>query len=253
MAKTKPVSKGIQTAFVAADTQNSHRFDGADPASLARYIDHTMLKPEADDAAFDKLCSEAQQYGFKSVCINSCRISYVKQKLNGTGVSICSVIGFPLGCMDTQSKTFEACRAVELGADELDMVINVGALKSGNLEYVEDDVSAVRKATEPTTVLKVIIETSLLTDDEKVSACKISRNAGADFVKTCTGFAGGGATSEDLALMRQIVGPDMGVKASGGIRNYDRAVEVLNAGANRIGAVSSVAIVTGVRAEGAGY
>jgi deoxyribose-phosphate aldolase len=155
--------------------------------------------------------------------------------------------------MDSRVKALEGRRAIEEGAQELDMVINVGALKGGQLKLVEDDIRTVRRATRGTTVLKVIIETSLLTDDEKVLACELSKKAGADFVKTCTGFAGGGATAEDIALMRRVVGPDMGVKASGGIRNYDKAVEVLNAGANRIGAVSSVAIVTGVRAEGKGY
>jgi deoxyribose-phosphate aldolase len=229
------------------------KFTGADPASLAKYIDHTMLKPDAPLTAFDKLCDEAVHYGFKSVCVNSCRVPYVTKKLQNTGVKVCSVIGFPLGAMDSRGKAFEARRAIEEGAQELDMVINVGALKSGDLKYVEDDIRAVRRATRGTTVLKVIIETSLLTEEEKVLACEISKKAGADFVKTCTGFAGGGATAEDLQLMRRVVGPNMGVKASGGIRNYDKAVLVLNAGANRIGAVSSVPIVTGVRAEGEGY
>lgn len=228
-------------------------FTGADPASLAKYIDHTMLRPEAPLTAFDKLCAEAIQYGFKSVCVNSCRVPYVTRKLQGTEVKVCSVIGFPLGAMDSRVKALEGRRAIEEGAQELDMVMNVGALKGGQLKLVEDDIRAVRRATRGTTVLKVIIETSLLTDDEKVLACEIAKKAGADFVKTCTGFAGGGATAEDIALMRRVVGPKMGVKASGGIRNYDKAVEVLNAGANRIGAVSSVAIVTGVRAEGKGY
>lgn len=229
------------------------QFSGADPASLAKYIDHTMLKPEAPLAAFDKLCDEAVQYGFKSVCVNSFRVPYVTRKLQNTGVKICAVIGFPLGAMDSRAKAFEARRAIEEGAQELDMVINVGALKSGDLKYVEDDIRAVRRATRGTTVLKVIIETFLLTEEEKVLACEISKKAGADFVKTCTGFAGGGATPEDIALMRRVVGPDMGVKASGGVRNYDKAVLLLNAGASRIGCVSSVPIVTGVRAEGEGY
>lgn len=225
------------------------KFTGADPASLAKYIDHTMLRPEAPLTAFDTLCEEAIHYGFKSVCVNSCRVAYVTRKLQGTEVKVCSVIGFPLGAMDSRVKALEGRRAIEEGAQELDMVINVGALKGGQLKLVEDDIRAVRRATRGTTVLKVIIETSLLTDDEKVLACEISKKAGADFVKTCTGFAGGGATVEDLALMRRVVGPDMGVKASGGIRNYDKAVALLNAGANRIGAVSSVAIVTGVHGQ----
>jgi deoxyribose-phosphate aldolase len=229
------------------------KFSGINPAELAQYVDHTMLKPESTLAMFDKLCAEAKQYKFKSVCVNSCRVPYVTKKLQGTGVLVCSVIGFPLGAMDSRGKAFEARRAVEEGAKEIDMVINIGALKSGELHLVEEDIRAVRRATRGTTVLKVIIETALLTQDEKVLACEIAKKAGADFVKTCTGFAGGGATVEDIALMRRIVGPNMGVKASGGVRDYDKAVAVLNAGANRIGAVAGVAIVTGVRGEGKGY
>jgi len=222
------------------------------PASMAKYIDHTMLMPDAPDAAFDKLCEEAIYWSFASVCVNSSRVRYVAKKLQGTPVKACAVIGFPLGQMDSRSKAFEARRCIEDGASELDMVINVGALKSGNLKLVEEDIRTVRRATRGNTVLKVIIETSLLTDDEKIIACQLSKKAGADFVKTCTGFAGGGATPHDIALMRRTVGPDMGVKASGGMRNYPRAAQIIAAGANRIGAVSSVAIVTGQSGAG-GY
>ncbi len=222
------------------------------PAQLAKYIDHTMLKPDAPDAAFDKLCDEAVHWKFKSVCVNSSRVRYVAKKLQGTGINVCAVVGFPLGQMDSRSKAFEARRCISDGAGELDMVINVGALKSGNLKLVEDDIRAVRRATRNTTVLKVIIETSLLTDEEKVIACELSKKAGADFVKTCSGFAGGGATPEDIALMRRTVGPEFGVKASGGVRNHPRAVQLIAAGANRLGCVSSVAIVTGQEGEG-GY
>jgi deoxyribose-phosphate aldolase len=229
------------------------KFSGINPAELAQYIDHTILKPESTLAMIDKVCAEAKQYQFKSVCVNSGRVPYVAKKLQGTGIAVCSVIGFPLGAMDSRAKAFEARRAIEEGAKELDMVINIGALKSGELALVEEDIRTVRRATRGTTILKVIIETSLLTQDEKVLACEISKKAGADFVKTSTGFAGGGATVEDIALMRRIVGPNMGVKASGGVRDYDKAVAVLNAGANRIGAVSGVAIVTGVRGESKGY
>jgi deoxyribose-phosphate aldolase len=227
---------------------------GADtsPAQIAKYIDHTMLMPDAPDAAFDKLCDEAVEWGFFSVCVNSSRVSYVARKLQGTAVKVSAVIGFPLGAMDSTSKAFEARRAVSDGAHELDMVMNIGAMKSGDIKLVENDIRAVRRATRGTTILKVIIETSLLTDDEKVLACEISKRAGADFVKTCTGFAGGGATPHDIALMRRTVGPQMGVKASGGMRNYPRAVQIIAAGANRIGAVSSVAIVTGQEGQG-GY
>jgi len=226
--------------------------DAIPPAGLAKYIDHTMLQPYANDQAFDKLCEEAIKWGFCSCCVNSCRVKYIADKLRGTGVKVCSVIGFPLGQMDSRSKAFETRRCVEDGADEIDMVINVGMLKSGHLDYVEEDIRTVRRATRQNTVLKVIIETSLLEDEEKVIACELSKRAGADFVKTCTGFAGGGANPHDISLMRRTVGPNMGVKASGGMRNYPRAVQILEAGANRIGAVSSVAIVTGQEGQG-GY
>jgi deoxyribose-phosphate aldolase len=226
--------------------------DGPSPASLAKYIDHTMLMPDATDAAFDKLCAEALEWGFATVCVNSGRVAYVARKLRGTDVKVCAVIGFPLGAMDSRAKAFEARRCVEDGAVEVDMVLNIGALKGGNLKLAEEDIRAVRRATRANTVLKVIIETSLLGDDEKVLACQIAKKAGANFVKTCTGFAGGGATPADISLMRRTVGPDFGVKASGGMRNYPRAVQILAAGATRIGAVSSVAIVTGQEGQG-GY
>ncbi|MDP6542847.1 MAG: deoxyribose-phosphate aldolase [Phycisphaerae bacterium] len=222
------------------------------PAQLAKYIDHTMLMPDAPDAAFDKLVEEAIEWGFFSVCVNSSRVAYVAKKVQGTDVKVSAVIGFPLGAMDSTAKAFEARRAISDGAHELDMVMNIGAMKSGDIKLVENDIRAVRRATRGTTILKVIIETSLLTDDEKVLACEISKRAGADFVKTCTGFAGGGATPHDIALMRRTVGPQMGVKASGGMRNYPRAIQIIAAGANRIGAVSSVAIVTGQEGQG-GY
>ena len=220
------------------------------PSDVAKYIDHTMLRPEAPTAAFDKLCQEALTYRFLSVCVNSCRIAYVARKLQGTGVRACSVVGFPLGAMTSRSKAFEAREAISDGAVEIDMVINIGLLKSGDTHGVEEDIRAVRRATRANTVLKVIIETALLTQDEKVMACEISRKAGADFVKTCTGFSGGGASVEDIALMRRVVGRDMGVKASGGVRTYKNAIALIGAGANRLGSVSSVAIVTG--AEGTG-
>ena len=219
-------------------------------ATLAGYIDHTLLKPEAVMSQFEQLCDEAVKYKFKSVCVNSSWIPFVAKKLRGTGVKICSVIGFPLGEMDTRSKAFEARNAIANGADELDMVINVGALKSGNLKLVEEDIRAIKRACRNTTVLKVILETGLLTDEEKIIACEISRKAGADFVKTSTGFSGSGATVHDVALMRRIVGPGMGVKASGGIRNFDQAVALINAGANRLGCGSSVAVITGAESQG---
>jgi deoxyribose-phosphate aldolase len=220
------------------------------PGDVAPYIDHTMLRPEAPTAAFDKLCQEALQYRFCSVCVNSSRIAYVARRLQGSSVKVCSVVGFPLGAMTSRSKAFEAREAIEDGASEVDMVINIGLLKSGDHRAVEEDIRAVRRATRSTTVLKVIIETAFLTQDEKVMACELSRKAGADFVKTCTGFGGGGATVEDISLMRRTVGRDMGVKASGGVRTYKTALALIGAGATRLGCVSSVAIVTG--AEGSG-
>ena len=219
-------------------------------SELAGYIDHTLLKPEAVIPQFEQLCNEAVKYKFKSVCVNSSWIPFVAKKLRGTGIKICSVIGFPLGEMDTRSKAFEARNAVGNGADELDMVINVGALKSGNLKLVEEDIRAIKRACRNTTILKVILETGLLTDEEKIIACEISRKAGADFVKTSTGFSGSGATIHDVALMRRIVGPAMGVKASGGIRNFDQAVALISAGANRLGCGASVDVITGAESRG---
>jgi len=219
-------------------------------AELAAFIDHTLLKPEAVVQQFEQLCNEAVRYKFKSVCVNSSWIPFVAKKLRGTSVKICSVIGFPLGEMDTRSKAFEARNAIGNGADELDMVINVGALKSGNLKLVEEDIRAIKRACRSTTILKVILETGLLTDEEKIIACEISRKVGADFVKTSTGFSGSGATIHDVALMRRIVGPRMGVKASGGIRNFNQAVALIHAGASRLGCGSSVDVITGAESSG---
>jgi deoxyribose-phosphate aldolase len=220
------------------------------PSDVAKYIDHTLLKPEAATAAFDKLCQEALQYRFFGVCVNSSRVGYVARKLQGTGINVCSVVGFPLGAMTSRSKAFETREAISDGASEIDMVINVSLLKSGDLRGVEEDIRSVRRATRANTALKVIIETALLSQDEKVMACEISKKAGADFVKTCTGFSGGAASVEDISLMRRIVGPGMGVKASGGVRTYKTAVALIGAGANRLGCVSSVAIVTNQEGQG---
>ena len=215
------------------------------PSEMVKYIDHTVLKPDADQTAFDKLCKEAGEYRFKAVCVNSNRVWYVAKKLHGTGVEICSVVGFPLGAMDSRAKAFEAQVAVENGATELDMVMNIGALKSGDIKTVEKDIQAVRTAVPRPAILKVIIETCLLSDEEKVMACKLAKNAGADFVKTSTGFSTGGAVAKDIALMRKTVGPDMGVKASGGIKNWNDAISMIKAGANRLGVSSGVAIIQG--------
>ena len=219
-------------------------------AELAKYIDHTLLKPDSTAEQFDQLCKEALMYKFKSVCVNSSWVSYVSKKLRGSDIIVCSVVGFPLGGMDSRSKAFETQNAIENGAKEIDMVINIGALKSGNLKLVEEDIRAVRRASRSNTILKVIFETNLLTENEKILACEISKKAGANFVKTSTGFSGGGATVEDVILMRRIVGPNMGVKASGGIRDYNSAVALIKAGANRLGCGASVAIMTGAAAKG---
>jgi deoxyribose-phosphate aldolase len=223
---------------------------GVTAAELAGYIDHTLLKPGSVTSQFEQLCDEAVKYKFKSVCVNSSWVPFVAKKLRGTGVKICSVIGFPLGEMDTRSKAFEARNAIGNGAEELDMVINVSALKSGNLKLVEEDIRAIKRVCRSSTVLKVILETGLLTDEEKIIACEISRKVGADFVKTSTGFSGSGATIHDVALMRRIVGSQMGVKASGGIRNFEQAVALIHAGASRLGCGASVEVVTGAEARG---
>jgi len=218
---------------------------------LAAMIDHTLLKPEATAEEVDKLCKEAREYGFCSVCVNTSWVSRCRDLLRGSRVKVCCVVGFPLGAMDSRTKAYETREAIGNGADEIDMVINIGAIKSGQWDVVEKDVRAVVQAARNKTT-KVILETGLLTDDEKVKACMICKNAGATFVKTSTGFVKGSiATEADIALMRRTVGPRMGVKASGGVRSLADAKKMIAAGATRIGASSGVAIVTG--GEGKGY
>ncbi len=212
-------------------------------SEMSKRIDHTLLKPEALRSSFDSFCSEAVLYGFKTVCVNSAWVAHVAQKVRGSEVAVCAVVGFPLGSTHREAKAFEAEKAVEDGATELDMVLNIGALKGGDLKTVEADIRAVRQAAAGPTVLKVIIETCLLTDKEKIRACEIAKHAGADFVKTSTGFSSGGATVEDVALMRRIVGHEMGVKASGGIKDWLAAVAMIKAGADRIGTSAGVVIV----------
>ena len=212
-------------------------------AEMALYIDHTLLKPEATFDALAKLGAEALSYDFKAVCVNSANVAFMAAKLQGSNVAVCTVVGFPLGAMQTHAKAFEAQNAVVDGATELDMVLNIGALKSGDLKTVADDILTVRKAAERPILLKVIIETCLLTEDEKIKACEIAKDAGADFVKTSTGFAGGGATLEDVALMREVVGREMGVKASGGIKDWSTALTMIKAGATRLGTSSGVEIL----------
>jgi len=219
---------------------------------LARMIDHTLLKPDAKQSDIDKLCTEAAKYKFASVCINPGWVKYCSQRLAGSGVMVCTVVGFPLGATSTSAKSCETVQAIADGADEIDMVINIGALKSGNLQLVEDDIRQVVRAAGGKTV-KVILETSLLNDEEKTAACRLSKNARAHFVKTSTGFGGGGATAADIALMRKTVGPEMGVKASGGVRDLKTAKEMIAAGATRVGASASVAIVSGAASDSKGY
>jgi deoxyribose-phosphate aldolase len=214
--------------------------------NVAAMIDHTLLKPEATRQQIESLCQEAKEYKFASVCVNPTWVSTAKELLAGSGVMVCTVIGFPLGATTSETKAFETKNAIENGAEEVDMVINIGALKDHNDELVEKDIRAVVEAAKGKAHTKVIIETSLLTKEEKVRACELSVKAGADFVKTSTGFSTGGATAEDIALMRKTVGPDVGVKASGGVRNTEDVQKMIEAGATRIGASSSIAIVNGI-------
>jgi deoxyribose-phosphate aldolase len=212
--------------------------------SLPHMIDHTLLKPDATQDQIAQLCYEARKYGFASVCVNPTNVSLCTQLLKGSGVPVCTVVGFPLGATSTEVKVFEAQQAIRNGATEVDMVINVGALKSRDYELVERDVASVARACHAgNAILKVIIEAALLTDEEKVVACQLVKVASADFVKTSTGFGPGGATLEDVTLMRRVVGPTMGVKAAGGIRTYEDAQKMIAAGATRIGASASVKIV----------
>jgi len=217
---------------------------GAVPADLAKLIDHTLLKPDATRAEVVTLCEEARKHRFASVCVNTTWVPVAKAMLAGTDVMVCAVVGFPLGAMSPTAKAYEAREAVRQGAREIDMVINLGALKSRDYETVFEDICRVVKMSAPAGV-KVILETSTLTHDEKVIGCTLSKLAGAAFVKTSTGFAKGGATVEDVALMRLLVGNDVGVKASGGVRTAEDALKMAQAGANRLGASASVAIVTG--------
>lgn len=213
-----------------------------DKKTIASMIDHTLLKPEATPAQIEKLCAEAAEYHFASVCVNPVYIPLAARLLKGTGVKVCCVVGFPLGAIAPEQKAAEAASCAAMGAEELDMVIHVGAAKAGDWALVQRDIEGVVKAAAGHTV-KVIIETYLLTDEEKVKACEAAKAAGAHFVKTSTGFSTGGATTHDIALMRKTVGPEMGVKASGGIRDYETAMAMIEAGANRIGASAGIAIV----------
>jgi deoxyribose-phosphate aldolase len=211
---------------------------------IAKYIDHTILKPEATVEDVKKLCKEAREYNFASVCVNGCYAALVSTELAGSDVKTCVVVGFPLGAMTKEAKAFETTDAINNGANEIDMVINVGALKDKNYDLLKEEIEAVVNAAKGKAIVKVIIETCLLTDQEKIKVCEISKEAKADFVKTSTGFSSGGATKEDIALMRKTVGQDLGVKASGGVRDYKTAMDMINAGASRIGASAGIAIVS---------
>ena len=223
-----------------------------EPAALAQYIDHTLLAADASREQIVTLCREAQEHGFYSVCVNSGQVPHAAQLLVGQKVKVCAVVGFPLGAGLTASKAFEAAQAIAAGAGEIDMVLNIGALKEGLLEVVRDDIDAVKQAC-GIVPLKVILETCLLDDEQKIRACEICRELNVAFVKTSTGFSRSGATVEDVALMRRVVGADIGVKASGGVRDYATAVAMIEAGATRLGTSSGIAIVTGAQATGSGY
>ena len=218
--------------------------------NLAKMIDHTLLKPDATPDQIAQLCFEARKYQFASVCVNPTWVKLCAQLLEGSPVKVCTVIGFPLGATSSEVKVFETETAMDQGATEIDMVINIGALKARELEFVAQDIRGVVDAAHSRSIIvKVILETALLTDEEKTIACLLSKEAGADFVKTSTGFAGGGATVHDVALMRRVVGPEMGVKAAGGVRTYADAESMIKAGATRIGASAGVKILQGPAAD----
>ena len=213
---------------------------------LNKYIDHTLLKADATKEQITKLCNEAKEHNFASVCVNTCYVPLCKELLKDSDVKVCCVVGFPLGAMDSASKAFEAKTAVSNGAGEVDMVINIGALKDKDYDYVTKDIEAVVNAAKPS-IVKVIIETCLLTDEEKVEACKCAMKANAEFVKTSTGFSTSGATLQDVALMRKTVGTVCKVKAAGGIRSYEDAIKMIDAGADRLGCSAGIKIVEGAK------
>ena len=211
--------------------------------NINKLIDHTLLKPDASAEQIKRICAEAREYGFMSVCVNPSRVKLAADELKGSGVRTCCVIGFPLGATLTAVKAFETMQAIAAGADEVDMVINIGAAKDGNWNLVESDIRAVVSAANGYALVKVIIETCLLTDEEKVKACEAAMRAGADFVKTSTGFSTGGANAHDVALMRSVVGDKLGVKASGGVRTPEDAETMIAAGANRLGTSNGVKLL----------
>lgn len=218
-----------------------------EPKQIASYIDHTLLKPDAGTGAIDKLCKEAAQYGFFSVCVNSQWVAHCRKALEGTNVKVAAVVGFPLGASLSEVKAFEAAKAVENGASEIDTVLPIGSLLEGNYDAVRSDIKQVVDAVQGKAIVKVIMETGFLSDEQKATACRLSEEAGAHFVKTSTGFGPGGATVEDVRLMRQNVSPSIGVKASGGVRDLETAIKMIEAGATRLGTSSGVAIMNGIQ------
>ena len=232
---------------IALQNNGANGIVATDNSDIAGIIDHTLLKPEATEADITKVCKEAIEYNFKSVCINTHYVTLVSRLLAGTKVDTCCVVGFPLGASSTRAKVDETYDALKNGANEIDMVINIGALKSGDWNTVKRDIEGVTHASRGRALVKVILETSLLNDEEKIKACTIAKMAGADFVKTSTGFNTGGATIEDIRLMRKVVGPNVGVKASGGVRDTKTARAMMAAGANRIGTSSGINIVRGTK------
>jgi len=244
------IIKEVTQEICARPTENviqSSRGTGAE--NVAKYIDHTLLKADASMADVKKVCDEAKRYNFASVCVNSSYIKFVAEQLEGSGVKPCCVVGFPLGAMPVEAKAAETQIACEKGAKEIDMVVNIGAVKSGDWKLVFKDIEAVVAAARGSAIVKVIIEACLLTDEEKVKTCAIAKLAKAHFVKTSTGFSTGGATAEDIGLMRKTVGPEMGIKAAGGVRTYADAIKMIDAGATRLGTSAGVEIVTGAGSE----
>jgi len=241
ISKLKKLDKTDSISINSAEIKNTNTV--ITPADVAHYIDHTLLKPDATEDQIKTLCEEAAKYGFYSVCVNSSWVEYCAKKLRGSQVKVCAVVGFPLGAMDSRTKAYETRNAIENGADEIDMVINVGALKNGNLKLVEEDLRAVMRACRSTTTTKAIIETCLLTDEEKIIASQLVKKVGYDFVKTSTGFSKAGATAQDITLMRRTVGPKMGIKAAGGIHNFEEALLMIQSGATRLGASAGIKII----------
>jgi len=240
----------LQGVIDAGATRVGVLATGGAPQGVASMIDHTLLKPDATRTEIEHLCQEAAQFKFATVCVNPAWVATAARLLAGSGVGVCSVVGFPLGATTADVKSYETRRAIFDGAREIDMVINVGALKSGDLHVVERDIEAVASTCRDCSVLsKVIIEAALLTDEEKITACTLAKAAGADYVKTSTGFGPGGATAADVALMRRVVGADMGVKAAGGVRDLDGLKAMVAAGATRVGASAGVKIVQQARGE----